>query len=140
MTAERAAPIAPTLDEVLQTLRARLPELRTRYGVKSLGVFGSYVHGTQRGRSDVDLLVEYEEDAKRTLAGLIALQEELSDALGLRVDLVDRNGLKPYIGKRILREVVWLLGNDRLASRRRVQEKASPQQGDPQVPANSSTS
>jgi uncharacterized protein len=50
----------PTLDDVLRTLRAHLPELREDYGVRTLGVFGSYVRGEQRPRSDLDLLVEFD--------------------------------------------------------------------------------
>ena len=94
------------LDEIRLLLREHMPELRQRYGVKTLGVFGSYVHGTQTKRSDVDLLVEFDEQKSITLFGFVALERELSTLLGLRVDLVERPPLKPAIGKRILSEVV----------------------------------
>ncbi len=54
---------AQGLDDILQILRAKLPELQERYGVRSLGVFGSYVRGAQHTESDLDLLVEEEADA-----------------------------------------------------------------------------
>jgi predicted nucleotidyltransferase len=94
------------LEAILQTLRAHLPELRERYHVKSLGVFGSYVYGAQRKRSDVDILVEFEEVP--TLFSLAALQRELSYLVGVKVDLVMRSTLKPAIGQRILSEVVYV--------------------------------
>jgi predicted nucleotidyltransferase len=94
----------PTLDEVLRTLRAHLPELREQYGVRTLGVFGSYVRGEQKPRSDLDLLVEF--DQAPTLPEFIDLEYYLRGLLGVRVDLVTRRVLKGEIGRRILREVL----------------------------------
>jgi len=90
-----------------RVLRRHLPELREKYKVKSLGLFGSYVRGEQRKRSDLDVLVEIDDDTL-TLFKFIELQLYLSDLLGVKVDLVERSGLKPRIGARILEEVVPL--------------------------------
>lgn len=94
----------PTLEEILRTLRRHLPELRERYRVKSLWVFGSYVRGDQRPDSDLDILVEFEEAP--TLFQFIRLEDELRKLLGIEVDLVMKSALKPSIGARILSEVV----------------------------------
>jgi uncharacterized protein len=94
-----------TLDEILCVLRMHLPELRERYGVASLGVFGSYVRGEQRRRSDVDVLVEF--DRTPSLFQLVHMQNYLSSLVGAKVDLVLKRTLKPAIGKRILAEVVY---------------------------------
>lgn len=83
-----------------------MPELRERYGVKSLGVFGSYVRNEAKPKSDLDVLVEYA--GSPSLFELVGLQNDLSDWLGVKVDLVPNQNLKPFIGKRILSEVVWL--------------------------------
>jgi len=104
MARARAASNRLTLEDILQTLRSHLPELRQRYRVKSLGVFGSYVRREHRRRSDVDVLVEFEEAP--SMFSFIDLQEHLSDLLGVKVDLVMRTALKPAIGERILAEVV----------------------------------
>ena len=107
MSKARATPQRqrPTLDDVLRTLRVHLPELREHYGVRTLGVFGSYVRGEQRPRSDLDLLVEF--DARPlTLIQVITLEQHLSDLLGVQVDLVEKKTLKPAIGRHILQEVV----------------------------------
>src|SRR2546430_2285175 len=85
-------------------LREQLPSLAARYQVASLGLFGSYVRGTQRPGSDLDVLVTFHETP--TLLRLIELENYLSDFLGVKVDLVLRDALKPRIGERVLREVV----------------------------------
>jgi len=103
---------ALAFQDILDALRPVLPDLQRRYRARSLGVFGSYVRSEQRRRSDVDVLVEFEEDATRSLFDFVGLQKELADLLGAKVDLVEKKGLKPYIGKRVLGEVVWLVGGD----------------------------
>lgn len=70
----------PTLEDIIHTLRAHLPELRERFGVHTLGVFGSYVRGEQRPRSDVDLLVEF--DRVPTLPEFMDLEHHLKKAIG----------------------------------------------------------
>ena len=94
-----------TLSPLLDQLRALLPDLRVRYGVRSLGVFGSYARGEQDPNSDLDLLVEFD-DRPLSLFDFIRLENEVSDALNLQVDLVEKRALKPHIGRHILREVV----------------------------------
>lgn len=92
------------VDEIIRILREEMPHLRERYGVRSLGVFGSYVRGEQRRRSDLDLLVEF--DDTPGLIKFIRLENELSECLGIKVDLVMKDALKPRVGKRALSEVV----------------------------------
>jgi uncharacterized protein with HEPN domain/predicted nucleotidyltransferase len=91
----------------VRRLRSQLPELREKYHVKSLGVFGSFVRNEQKPRSDLDVLVEFDEAAD-LISDFFRLQEYLSELLGVNIDLVENGHLKPYIGKRILREVIWL--------------------------------
>lgn len=95
----------PSLKQIIRKLRRHLPELRRRYKVNYLGVFGSWVHGEQRKRSDVDILVEFDEAP--TFFEFIRLENTLSDLLDVRkVDLVMKSALKPTIGRYILEEVV----------------------------------
>ena len=93
-----------SLDEIASTLRMHLPELHARFGVSSLGLFGSYVRGQQRPGSDLDVLVEFDETP--SLFKFVALQNHLADLLGVRVDLVMRKALRPAIGRHILAELV----------------------------------
>ena len=104
MTSELPKRDRPSLDEIVQTLRENMPDLAERHGVKSLGVFGSYVRGEADEESDLDILVEFED--LPTLWEFIRLERELSDKLGVKVDLVMKKTLKPRIGEAILKEVV----------------------------------
>lgn len=95
-----------TLDEIKNILASNREILERKYKVKAIGVFGSYVRGKQKKRSDIDILVEYTETPD--FFEFLDLEEYLSDRLGIKVDLVTKAALKPYIGKRILEEVVYL--------------------------------
>jgi predicted nucleotidyltransferase len=95
-----------SLDDIIVALRRMQPDLRGRYPIRDMGVFGSYVHGSQTESSDLDVLVDLGEGIG--LLGLAGLQQDLTDALGVKVDLVVKETLKPRIGKRILDEVVML--------------------------------
>jgi predicted nucleotidyltransferase len=92
-----------SLAHIRRELATMLPELRQRYRVAYLGVFGSWVRGEQTVASDLDLLVDF--DGPIDLFAYARLQEEIGRRLGLRVDLVHRPGLKPAIGANVLREV-----------------------------------
>ncbi len=95
-----------TLDAILAELRRIRPELERRYPVRGLGVFGSYVRGQQTEESDIDVLVELGDGIG--MLRFVGLQQDLSDALGVNVDLVDNAALKPDIGRRIRSEVIML--------------------------------
>lgn len=93
-----------SLEEIKQILRQSMPEIKDRYKVKSLGIFGSYVHGEAKKSSDLDILVEFNQAP--SLLEFIRMEDDLSDKLGVKVDLVMKKALKPHIGQRILEEVV----------------------------------
>ena len=93
-------------DYFIKILRQHFPEIKKKYSVSYLGIFGSYVRGEQTSESDLDILVEFDE--KPGLFEYIELEDYLSDLLGVKVDLVARTGLKPNIGKRVLNEVISL--------------------------------
>jgi len=95
-----------TLDEVIGQLRRMQPDLRRRYPIREMGVFGSYVRGEQTEGSDLDLVVDLGDGIG--LIELAGLRQDLSDALGLRVDLVVKDALNRRIGRRILSEAVML--------------------------------
>lgn len=85
-------------------LRSHLPALREKYAVTSLGVFGSFVRGEQKKRSDLDVLVEFEHAPD--IFKFMDLEDYLAKQLGIKVDLVPRRALRGEIGARILSEVV----------------------------------
>lgn len=94
----------PGLDETLDRLRRALPELRLRYPLGSVAVFGSRARGTAGPDSDLDLLVEWSGPA--SLLAHAGLRGELEERLGLRVELTNRRLLKPALAPAILKEAV----------------------------------
>ncbi len=92
----------------IAVLRHHLPTLSRQYHIKALGVFGSYIRNEQSSESDLDVLVEFDDLSQHSLFSIVGIQHTLSDILGVSVDLVLREGLKPHIGRCILDEVVWL--------------------------------
>jgi uncharacterized protein len=92
------------LERYRRQLREQFALLAERYGVASLGLFGSHVRGTPGPGSDLDVLVTFRETPG--LLRLVELENYLGDLLGIKVDLVMRESLKPHIGVSILREVV----------------------------------
>jgi predicted nucleotidyltransferase len=93
-----------SLESLLKILRQEIPTLAERYSVEKLEVFGSYVRSEQKRDSDLDVLVTFKEDP--SLLTFIAIENYLSDLLGVEVDLVMKDSLKPKIGQQILREAV----------------------------------
>ena len=89
---------------VTAKLRELMPTLKLQYDVASLGVFGSYLHDQQGPPRDLDILVTFVQPP--SLLKYIELEFFLSDRLGVKVDLVMKEALKPRIGARILKEVV----------------------------------
>ena len=96
----------PALEDFRQRLRDNLGDLRREYRIVSLWLFGSYVRGEQHKRSDLDILVEFEEVP--TLPKFISLERRLSEITGIKVDLVSVRSLKGEKGERILQEKVAL--------------------------------
>ena len=93
-----------SLEKILEVLRQQIPMLTERYNVEALEVFGSYVRSEQKKDSDLDVLVTFKEDP--SLLTYIAIENYLSDLLGIKVDLVMKDSLKPKIGQQILREAI----------------------------------
>lgn len=80
--------------------------MESRYGVQRLGLFGSYVRGRQRKKSDIDILVTFNRDID--LFVFLDLRKYLESQLQAKVDLVMEPALKPAMGKRILSEVEYV--------------------------------
>jgi len=60
--------------------------LKEKYQIKEIGVFGSYVRGEYKEKSDLDILVEFEEDADIDLLKFVNIENYLSDLLDIKVD------------------------------------------------------
>lgn len=94
----------PRFMELREKLSQLKPALAKEYDVRSLALFGSYLYGDQTEESDLDVLVAFDEVPG--LIKFIELENRLSDELGVEVDLVMKDALKPHIGERILEDAV----------------------------------
>ncbi len=95
-------------NEIRKILKTHEKELKEKYGIKKIGIFGSYLRGEANEESDIDILVELDPTLKISLLDFVELENYLSDLLGIKVDLVEKSTLKPRIGKHILSEVVYI--------------------------------
>ncbi len=93
-------------DTIIARLRAALPDLRRRWPIGSLALFGSVVRDGVTAESDLDVPVTF--DRPIDLFAFLALEAELAGLAGRRVDLVTRAALKRHMGQRILAESVPL--------------------------------
>lgn len=95
-----------TLDEIKEILETHKQELKEKYKVRIIGMFGSYVHGGQKSESDIDLLAEFEEPV--SLFGLVGAEIYLSEILNIKVDLIPRKDIRPELKDTILKEAIQL--------------------------------
>ena len=95
-----------TLNEVKYKIKERKADLEQNFRVKEIGIFGSYARGDQRDRSDVDVLVEFDEPV--SLLGVVKLENYLSDLLQIKVDLVPQKDIRYELRERILKETIYL--------------------------------
>ena len=92
--------------KIEEILKEHKKDLAEKYKVKEIGLFGSYVRGEQGKRSDVDILVEFQKVPD--LFTFIELEIYLERILKKKVDLVEKNGLRPRLKDIILNEVVYV--------------------------------
>jgi len=91
-----------TIKEIKEILERNRKKLEKEYNIKSIKIFGSYVEGRQKEKSDVDLIVDFKKTP--TFIELIKIEEEISKLLDTKVDLLTEEGISPYI-KPYIKEV-----------------------------------
>jgi predicted nucleotidyltransferase len=93
------------LNEVIDRIKARKAYLQKRFKVRTIAVFGSFIHGEQKRGSDVDVLVEFEE-----VQGFdfFALWDYLERVLKKKIDLTTKSALRKEITGKVLNEAVYI--------------------------------
>lgn len=94
-----------TKKDIIATIRANTEEIRS-YGVKRIGVFGSFSRSSQSSKSDVDVLVEFQE-GRKVFDNYMELKFLLEKLFRRKVDLVIKDALKPRLKQIVLQEVSY---------------------------------
>ena len=93
--------------EIEKRLKISLPELKSDFKVKSIGLFGSAARNSNTKRSDIDILVEFSKGHK-DFFNYFHLKEYLENILDSKVDLVIKEAVKPGLREIIFREVRYV--------------------------------
>jgi len=94
-------------DSILSVISTHKPKLAS-FGVNKIGLFGSYVRNQQQQKSDIDILIDFEQ-GKETFDNFMNLYDYLEGLFtDEKIEVVTVNGLSPYIGKHILKEVNYV--------------------------------
>ncbi len=92
---------------IKEILKKNKTYIKTNYYVQEIGVFGSFIRSEQSKKSDIDILVEFE-DGHKDFFNYMRLKYYLEDVFGKKVDLVMKKAIKPELKKRILSETEYV--------------------------------
>ncbi|WP_194975022.1 nucleotidyltransferase family protein [Aquiflexum lacus] len=96
-----------TKESILNNLKSLESELST-FGIRSIGLFGSYAKNEYSINSDIDILIDFEPEMEN-FDNYMAVCDIIENSFkNCRVDIVTKNGLSPYIGPKILSEVEYV--------------------------------
>ncbi|MDP3024165.1 MAG: nucleotidyltransferase family protein [candidate division Zixibacteria bacterium] len=95
-----------TLQKIKKILEDHKIELRYKFKVKDIGIFGSYARGEQKSKSDIDLLVEFEEPV--SLLKLVSLENFLREMLKVKVEVIPKKDVRPELREKIFKEVIYI--------------------------------
>jgi len=87
---------------------AKITQLLKDQGARKVAVFGSYIRGEESHESDIDIIVEFSE--RKSLLELVRMERELSDVLGIKVDLLTEKSISPYLIDTIKKEMEVIYG------------------------------
>jgi len=94
------------IEELLELLKNHQKELKRKFGIIKIKIFGSYVKKQQTYKSDLDIIVDFKDTPG--FFKFIEIEEYLSNLLGVKVDLFTEEGISPYIRKYIEKEIITL--------------------------------
>jgi len=96
-----------TRDQILDFLSQNKKLFRDKYHIRRIGLFGSYARGEQNNNSDLDLLIEFEENTQDLYELKLQIKDFFKTRLGLEVDICREKYIKPRIKKAILKEAIY---------------------------------
>ena len=86
----------------------KITSILASHGAKKISIFGSYARGEPNLESDIDIIVEFSE--RKSLFDIVGIEQELSDELDIKVDLLTEKSISPYLIDGIKKEMVVIYG------------------------------
>ena len=90
--------------KAMPKLYKKINELLAKHGARKVSIFGSYARGEAKKSSDIDIIVEFSES--KSLLDIIGIEQELTEKLGIKVDLLTEKSISPYLIEKIREEMV----------------------------------
>lgn len=94
------------LDQIKKVIKQHREELEKNFKVKTIAIFGSYVRNEQKGKSDIDILVEFKTSV--SLLHIVSLENYFSDILGIKADVVPKKNIRKELRETIIKEAFAL--------------------------------
>jgi predicted nucleotidyltransferase len=96
-----------TKENIIEILKKHKPEF-SKFGIRNVGLFGSYLRNEQSENSDIDLLIDFEPE-KENFDNYMAVYDLIEDIFKHeKIEVITKNGLSPYIGPKIIKEVMYV--------------------------------
>lgn len=96
-----------TREKILDYLNQNKDYIKGKYGITKIGLLGSYARGEEKGRSDIDIIIEIEK-SKKNIHTFFAFKRELEAEFGKKIDLGIESAIKPIIREAIQKEIVYV--------------------------------
>jgi uncharacterized protein len=87
-----------------KTLFKKISSRLKTLGASKVGIFGSYARGEEKKKSDIDVLVDFTD--RKSLLQMVQIEQDLSEELGIKVDLLTEQAISPYLIDRIKKELI----------------------------------
>lgn len=100
--------ISMSSQEIINKIKGKKNFLATNYSVREIGLFGSVARGEENEKSDIDLLVSFEDKKKVSLFDMIEIKHYFEDLLGKKIDLVHKPMIRSNLKRQILKEAILI--------------------------------
>ena len=88
------------------SIKKGIKKILLKHGVKKIAIFGSYARGEAKRGSDIDIIVEFSK--RKSILDIVGIEQELSDNLGINVDLLTEKSISPYLIDSIRKEMIQI--------------------------------
>ena len=95
-------------DEIINYLQQQQQYFHNTFGIKFIGLFGSFSRGDETKDSDIDILYEIDKDRKLSMFKYLKIASQLEELFHKKIDLVRKDTLKPKIKEYVDRDLIYV--------------------------------